>query len=310
MTTLLGALTIGLILSLLAFGVYISFRLYDVADITVDGSFTLGAAVAALLLVHGWNPLLATAAGTLAGAVAGFITGVLQTKCGINGLLSGILVMTALYSVNLRVMGKSNISLPREVGLGAWAERASHAWQGDEFRILGWMVDGRDVAMCIGSAVLVALVGLALYAFFRTNLGTAMRASGDNPQMVRALGVSVDFCRIFGLSLSNGLVGLSGALFCQYSAFADAQMGIGMVVTGLASVIIGEALTGSRSLGIVLTGAVMGSVFFRQLVAIAMSIGHMQTTDLKLATALCLFVALALPRFVAKMKRARPSASV
>ncbi|HVU37862.1 MAG TPA: ABC transporter permease [Opitutales bacterium] len=306
MTTLLGALTIGLILSLLAFGVYISFRLYDVADITVDGSFTLGAAVVAVLLVKGWDPVSATLAAAIAGAVAGLVTGLLQTKCGINGLLSGILVMTALYSVNLRVMGKSNIAIPREVGFGAWAEKASHAWLGDEFSILGWAVDGRDVTMCLGSAVLVMLLGLVLYAFFRTNLGTAMRASGDNPQMVRALGVSVDFCRIFGLSLSNGLVGLSGALFCQYLAFADAQMGIGMVVTGLASVIIGEALTSSRSLGLALTGAVMGSVFFRLLVAIAMSVGNLQATDLKLVTALCLFIALALPKFAAKMKRAKP----
>ncbi len=200
MTTLLTALTIGFILSLVAYGVYISFRLFDVADITVDGSFTLGAAVTAVLLVHGWNPLAATAAGTLAGGVAGMVTGILQTKCGINGLLSGILVMTALFSINLRIMGKSNVSVPYDSGLAAWAERESHAWLGDEFRVLGWTVEGRDVGMCLGSALLVVLVGLVLYGFFRTNLGTAMRASGENPQMVRALGVSVDFCRISGLA--------------------------------------------------------------------------------------------------------------
>jgi len=303
MTVLLGALTIGLILSLLAFGVYISFRLFDVADITVDGSFTLGAAVVAVLLGHGWNPLAATAAGALAGGVAGLITGLLQTKCGINSLLSGIMVMTALYSINLRVMGKSNVSVANDAGLGAWAERLSRHWFGEEMRVLGWTVDGRDAAMCVGAALLVGLVGLALYLFFRTNLGTALRASGDNPQMVRALGVSVDFCRIFGLALANALTGLSGALFCQYLSFADAQMGIGMVVTGLASVIIGEALTGSRSLGLALTGAVMGSVFFRLLVALAMSVGHLQATDLKLVTALCLLAALTLPKLFARLKR-------
>ncbi|HTB63773.1 MAG TPA: ABC transporter permease, partial [Opitutales bacterium] len=231
------------------------------------------------------------------------------TKLGVNPLLSGILVMTALYSINLRVMGKSNLSVASDAGLGAWAEIAAKRWFGEELRIFGWMVDGRDLAMGIGSAVLVVLTAIVLYLFFRTNLGTALRASGDNPQMVRALGVSVDFCRIFGLALSNGLVGLSGAIFCQYLSFADAQMGIGMVVAGLACVVIGEALTGSRSLGLALCGTVMGSIFFRMLVALAMGFGHLEATDLKLVTALCLLIALTLPKFLAKIKRARPSAA-
>ncbi len=310
MNLLLGAITLGLILSLLTLGVYISFRLFDVADITVDGSITLGAAVTATLLAGGHDPLFATAAGTLAGTAAGVVTGLLQTKCGINPLLSGILVMTALYSVNLRVMGKSNVSLfnpvtQRSWGLNGWAKDLSQQWWGGGFSLMGWRVDGNDAIMFISMSLLVALVGSALYWFFRTDLGTALRASGDNPQMVRALGVSVERCRIFGLALSNGLVALCGSLLCQYQDFADAQMGIGMIVWGLASVIIGEALTGTRSLGYAIIGAVMGSVLFRLLVAMALRAG-LEPNDLKLITALCVFLALVMPQLLAKLKR-RPA---
>jgi putative ABC transport system permease protein len=320
MTLLLGALTLGFILSLLALGVYISFRLFDVADITVDGSITLGASVTAVLLVAGWNPLAATAAGTLAGAFAGMIAGLLQTKCGINPLVSGILVMTALYSINLRVMGKSNISLfdpitQKSWGLNGWAKQLGDRWWGGEFQFFGWNIDARDALMCATMAALVFLVLIALYWFFRTDWGTALRASGDNPQMVTALGVNVDTCRIVGLALSNGLVGLCGALLCQYQDFSDAQMGIGMIVWGLASVIIGEALTGTRSLGFALIGGVMGSVLFRLVTAIVLRMGavtigpvtlRIEPNDLKLITAVCVFAALVLPRMFAKMKR-RPA---
>jgi putative ABC transport system permease protein len=317
MSLLLGALTLGFILSLLALGVYISFRLFDVADITVDGSITLGASVAAVLLVGGWNPLFATVAGTLAGALAGLVAGLLQTKCGINPLVSGILVMTALYSINLRVMGKSNVSLfdplsQKSWGLNGWAKDLGDRWFGGEFQFLGWNVDARDALMCGGTGLLILGVVVLLYLFFRTDWGTALRASGDNPQMVTALGVNVDACRIFGLALSNGLVGLCGALLCQYQDFADAQMGIGMIVWGLASVIIGEALTGTRSLGFALIGGVMGSVLFRLVTAIVLRMGtitlgpitlRIEPNDLKLITALCVFAALVLPRMLAKMKR-------
>ncbi|MGA2053346.1 MAG: ABC transporter permease, partial [Opitutales bacterium] len=310
MTLLLGALTLGFILSLLALGVYISFRLFDVADITVDGSITLGAAVTAVMLVNGDNPLLATAAGTLAGMAAGAVTGLLQTKCGINPLVSGILVMTALYSVNLRVMGKSNISLfdpitQQSWGLNGWAKHLGDQWFGGSFQFFGWPVDARDALVCGAVGLLVLLVLAVLYWFFRTDFGTALRATGDNPQMTRALGVNVEACRIFGLALSNGLVGLCGALLCQYQDFADAQMGIGMIVWGLASVIIGEALTGTRSLGFALIGGIMGSVLFRLVTAIVLRMGtvklgsftfSIEPNDLKLITALCVFAALVLPR--------------
>ncbi len=307
MTLLLGALTIGLILSLLALGVYISYRVFDIADITVDGSITFGAAICAVLLVNRVNPLLATFAGFSGGVLAGTVTGILQAKFKINPLLSGILVMTGLYSVNLHVMGKSNIPLLSAGSLTTWADTAGQAWFGSqEVNVIGWMISARDLVTLIMVIVIIIVACLALYWFLRTDLGTAMRASGDNPQMVRALGVNVERYRIMGLALSNGLVALSGALLAQYQGFADAQMGIGTIVWGLASVIIGESLTGSRSLGLAIYGAIAGSVLFRLLVAIALRWG-LNPNDLKLVTALFVFAALVLPRL---LKRRKHSAAV
>lgn len=311
MTLLLGATTIGLILALLALGVYLSFRIFNFPDITADGSITLGASVTATLLVHHWPPWLATLAGFVAGMVAGTTTGVLHTKFKINGLLSGILVMTALYSINLHVMGKSNVPLLNESTLASQIESIGKGLfhTDSDLNIFGWAVGVRDAAMLLGMLLLVALLGLVLYLFFRTNLGTAMRATGDNPQMIRALGVSVDFILILGLALSNGLIALAGALLAQYQGFADVQMGIGMVVWGLASVIIGEALVGGHRIGLLITGAVMGSVLFRLLVAIALRWG-LNPNDLKLITAAFVFVALIAPALLRKLKSApKPSAA-
>jgi putative tryptophan/tyrosine transport system permease protein len=295
---LIAALTIGLILSLLALGVFISFRIFAFPDITADGSITLGAAVAAALLVRGVNPALATAAGAAAGALAGAITATLHTRFGINGLLSGILVMTGLYSANLHIMGKANVPLMSEKTLATVADRfGTAALHATQINVLGWDVSARDASL-LGFAVLAAAVtSLLVYVFFRTNLGTAMRAAGDNAQMIRALGVNVGNMIVMGLALSNGLVALSGALLAQYQGFADVQMGIGMVVWGLASVIIGEALVGTRQLGYVIIGAIMGSVLFRLLVAIALRWG-LHPNDLKLISAVFVFVALILPGLV------------
>ncbi len=303
MTLLIGSVTMGLILALLALGVYLSFRIFNFPDITADGSITLGASVAAILLVHHWSPWVATMAGFFAGTIAGTATGLLHAKFKINGLLSGILVMTALYSVNLHVMGKSNVPLLSANTLATQAE-----WLGyrlfrteSDLSVLGWSVGVRDAAMLGAALGFVALVGLALYLFFRTNLGTAMRATGDNPQMIRALGVSIDLVIIFGLALSNGLIALAGALLAQYQGFADVQMGIGMVVWGLASVIIGESLVGSQGVGLLITGAVMGSVLFRLMVAIALRWG-LNPNDLKLITAAFVFIALIAPALWRKLK--------
>src|SRR5881409_2996554 len=304
MTLLLGAFTIGLILALLALGVYLSFRVFNFPDITAEGSITLGASLTATLLVRGWGPATATAAGFAGGLLAGATTGLLHTKCRINGLLSGILVMTALYSVNLHVMGKSNVPLLNESTMASQAENLGLKWfhSAADLDVFGWTVGMRDAATLLGMLALVSLLGLALYLFFRTNLGTAMRATGDNPQMIRALGVSVDFIIILGLALSNGLIALSGSLLAQYQGFADVQMGIGMVVWGLASVIIGEALVGSTRIGLLITGAVMGSVLFRLLVAIALRWG-LNPNDLKLITAAFVFVALVAPMLLRRLKR-------
>lgn len=306
MLLLIGALTIGLILSLMALGVFISFRIFEFPDITADGSITLGAAVASTLLVAQVHPFLATGAACVAGAAAGTLTGVIHTRFQINKLLSGILVMTALYSVNLHVMGRSNVPLLSERTMATLSEHAG-AWLlgGTADRsVFGWQVGVRDLAMLGFSLLAAAVAGAVLYVFFRTNLGTSMQAAGDNAQMIRALGVNVDSMIVLGLALSNGLVALSGALLAQYQGFADVQMGIGIIVWGLASIIIGEALVGTRQLGFIITGAVMGSVLFRLLVAIALR-GGLNPNDLKLITAAFVFSALVLPRLVARMAPAK-----
>jgi putative ABC transport system permease protein len=305
MLLLIGAVTIGLILSLLALGVFISFRIFEFPDITAEGSITLGGAVAAAMIVSGVHPLLASAAAFAAGTVAGTATGVLHTRFKINSLLAGILVMTSLYSVNLHIMGRSNVPLLSERTLASMAETAARRVLGSgTLHLAGWEVSARDVGVLI--LVLGAAVGVsaALYLFFRTNLGTAMQAAGDNAQMIRALGVNVENMIVLGLAVSNGLIALAGALLTQYQGFADVQMGIGMVVWGLASVIIGEALVGVRDLGYVIVGAIMGSVLFRLIVALALR-GGLDPNDLKLITAVFVFFALVAPRLTRLRRRAR-----
>jgi putative ABC transport system permease protein len=303
MTLLIGALTIGFILSLLALGVLISFRIFDFPDITAEGSITLGAAVAATLLVHGVSPLAATLIAIVAGMLAGAATGILHTKFNINGLLAGILVMTALYSVNLHVMGRSNVPLLSVTTFTTTAEHLGSGLLGgaENVNLLGWEVSAHDVSVLLFSFLIAVVVGLLLYVFFRTDLGTAMRATGDNSQMIRALGVSDGNMIVLGLAVSNGLIALAGALLAQYQGFADVQMGIGMLVWGLASVIIGESLVGVRQLGYAITGAVMGSVLFRLLVAIALRWG-LDPNDLKLITATFVLFALILPAALAKLR--------
>lgn len=303
MTLLIGAITLGLILALLALGVYVSFRIFNMPDLTAEGSVTLGASVAAVMIVNGHNPVLATAAGTLAGVVAGAITGLLATKCKINPLLSGILSMTGLYSVNLHVMGSSNIPLLDVKTLATYAENFGAKIFGGtaNLNVAGWAVSVRDASMLICILLFVTVICILLYFFFRTDLGTAMRATGDNPQMICALGVSVDGAMIFGLAMSNGLIALCGALIAQYQGFADVQMGVGIVVLGIAAVIIGESLVGTRAVGLLITGTVMGSVLFRMLVAIVLRWG-LNPNDLKLITAVFVFAALVMPNLARRLK--------
>jgi len=259
-------------------------------------------------MVNGYNPTAATVVATLAGTAAGAVTGLLATKCRINALLSGILVMTGLYSVNLHVMGRSNVPLLETRTLSTQAEHFGGSLFGaaTNLNIAGWAVSVRDASMLLAIFFLVTFVCLLLYFFFRTDLGTAMRASGDNPHMICALGVSVDGAIIFGLAMSNGLISLCGALMAQYQGFADVQMGVGMVVLGIASVIIGESLVGTRAVGLLITGTVMGSVLFRLLVAIALRWG-LNPNDLKLITAVFVFAALVMPNFARRIRFRRPS---
>jgi putative ABC transport system permease protein len=303
MNLLVGTFTIGFILSLLALGVFISFRIFAFPDITADGSITLGASVAAILLVHGVTPPLASLAAFGAGMLAGACTGTLHTRFKINSLLSGILVMTALYSINLHVMGSSNIPLLSVNTLVTQSERIGLKLMrgAASISVAGWEVSVRDASVLAAIVLAVVLTGALLYWFLRTNLGMAMRATGDNVQMIRALGVNDGNMIIFGVAISNGLVALSGALLAQYQGFADVGMGIGMVVWGLASVIIGEALVGTNQLGMTIVGTVMGSVLFRLMVAVALRWG-LSPNDLKLITAGFVFVALIVPQFIRKTR--------
>ena len=305
MSLLIGAITIGLILALLSLGVFISFRIFNFADITAEGSITLGASIGASMIAGGFHPLFATLVALAGGFMAGALTGIIHTKFDINGLLSGILVMTALYSINLHVMGKSNIPLLSERTLFTWFENpGGWALPADGmFHLFGSALPAKDLFVLVAVLIFVIFLGGLLYLFLKSDFGTAMRATGNNQQMIRALGVNTKMMIILGLGSSNALIALSGALLAQYQGFADVQMGIGMLVLGLASVIIGEALIGEKSLGYLIAGAILGSVIFRLLVAIALRLG-MNPNDLKLITALFVFVALILPRWMKKKRGA------
>jgi len=294
---------IGLILSLLALGIFISFRVFDFPDITVEGSFTLGAVLGAMLIVKGMNPLLACVIAFAGGMIAGALTGLIHTRFKINPLLSGILVMTALYSVNLHVLGRSNLPMQGAMTVFSPLEKISLWIFGGKEKILllGWSVDAKDLLVLLAALIVISLICIVLRWFFRTHLGTAMRATGDNAQMIRALGVNTKNMIVFGIALANGLVALSGAMLAQFQGFADVQMGIGMMVWGLASVIIGQVVVGETSVGYVIFGAVLGSVLFRLLVAIALRLG-MNPNDLKIITAGFVFIALILPVLMKRRK--------
>lgn len=302
MNLVIGAFTIGLILSLLSLGMLISFKMIKFTDITVDGSITLGAALSAMLIVSGMSPWLATLVAFLAGALAGAITGILHTKFKIQEILAGILVMTALYSINLRIMGRSNIPLLDTSTISEGTQQLLQKVAGENTNLLvfGWTVPVNDLAVLISSIVICIIIGVLLYRFLLTHFGTVLRATGNNPQMVRAQGVNNSTMVVLSLALSNGLVALSGALLAQYQGFADVQMGIGMMVWGLASIIIGEALVGRSGVGITIVGAILGTILFRLLIAIALRWG-LNPNDLKLVTALFVFVALVAPTLFKSM---------
>lgn len=277
MSLLFGSLEQGLAFGIMVLGVFLSFRVLGVADLTVEGSFPLGGAVAASLIMSGMNPWLATAAAILAGAAAGYITGTLATRMRVAPLLAGILTMTALYSINLRVMGRSNIPLLSQATILTWAER----------------LNGPVVLAVLASFAVAAILFLSW--FLKTSLGASLRATGDNEAMVRSLGIDGDGLKRLGLALSNALVALAGALVAQHQGFADIGMGVGTVVCGLASVIIGEVLFGNLSVDRALVAVTAGSIIYRLLTFGALRLGF-APTDLKLMTALLVVLAVSTTR--------------
>ncbi|MCX5882754.1 MAG: hypothetical protein NTU74_13410 [Deltaproteobacteria bacterium] len=270
-----GALNLGLLYAFMTMGVFITFRIHDFPDITVDGSFTSGAAATAVLIAAGYNPLAALLAGLLIGMVAGAATAWIHARLNINGLLAGILVMTGLYSVNLHVMGRSNIPLLNQTTLFTWIQKINPGqkilWHSEV-----WI-------SCVLCAIL-AVFWLGVSLFFKTDFGLSMRATGNNPVMAAANGINVNRMKILGIALANGFVGLSGGLVAQYQGFADIGMGIGSVVIGLASVIIGESILRRRSIYVKIFSVIIGSVLFRWMIAFALFVG-MNPIDLKLLTA-------------------------
>lgn len=281
----IGAVNLGFLYAFMAMGIFFTFRIFDFPDITVDGSFTTGAAVAALMLVGGWNPVIALALAFLAGMAAGCLTAAIHTRFNVNGLLAGILVMTGLYSINLHIMGRSNIPLLSETTFLTYFSKINPGLNPE-----------------IWTAVLLSVVMLGFWLlvsfFFKTDLGLSMRATGNNPNMIAATGVNVNRMKIFGVALANGLVGFSGGCVAQYQGFADIGMGIGTVVIGLASVIIGESVLRMRSMTVKVLSVILGSILFRFMIAVALYVG-MNPIDLKLLTALFVLLTLVISKQVA-----------
>ena len=277
-----GALELGFLFGIVALGVYISFRILDFPDLTVEGSLPMGAAVAATLIVAGYDPFVSTLIAMAAGAVSGLITALLNVKLKILHLLASILTMTALYSVNLRIIGKPNVSL-----LGEDTVFSAFEWIGLPYQYLTPLI-----------FMAVALVVLFLLNFFLTSeTGLAMRATGANRRMARAQGIHTSVSVCLGMAISNALVSLAGALFAQSQGGADVSMGVGVIVTGLAAVVIGEALMPSRRILFAAFACIVGSILYQLAVALAMNASFigLQAQDLKLITAILVVVAMTLP---------------
>ncbi|MBQ9573181.1 MAG: ABC transporter permease [Acidaminococcaceae bacterium] len=277
----------GLLWAVMALGVYVTFRVLDLADLTCEGSFPLGAATAATLMATGHSVSTAILAAAVAGMLAGAVTGFLTTKMKIPALLAGILTMIALYSVNLRIMGKANLSLLGVDTVFSFTQEALGLNNAQTTFVVGIMA--------------TMVIGIGMYWFFGTEIGAAIRATGFNQQMIRAQGVNTDMTIILGLIISNALISVSGALVGQNNGFADVGMGVGTIVIGLASVIIGEVLFGTRSFKNCIISVVLGSVVYRIVIAVVLQMG-MPPNDLKLFTSVLVAIALSMPLIKAKLK--------
>jgi putative ABC transport system permease protein len=281
MSLWIGALALGLAFAASSLGVFVTFRVLAFPDLTIDGSFPLGAAVSAILITKGWDPWLSLLAAAIAGSLAGAATALLNSHLKINGLLAGILVSIGLWTVNLRVMQeKANVPL-LTVDTVLTPVRA-------------YIADPNLVAVAVFGVVTVLLV-LALYWLLHTDLGLALRATGENEKMVRAQGIDADAMRLIGLALANALTAFAGGLVAQFQGFADVGMGLGMIVAGLAAVIIGETLVRPRGVGMTIVAVAAGSVVYRLVIAAALFIG-LGPSDMRLVTSLIVVVALAVPQ--------------
>ncbi len=283
---IIGAVALGLLWALMTTGVFLTYKILDYADLSVEGSIVMGAAIAAKLITSGMNPIPATILAFAGGLIAGVVTGVLNTKLKIPGLLAGILTMIALYSVNVRIMGKANITLLKSETI---------------FTMINPTGKGGNIDVIITAVVINVALIYALYWFFGTEVGCAVRATGDNEKMARAQGVNTDNMKILALALSNGFVALSGALIAQYQSYSDVSMGQGSIVIGLASVIIGEVLFYRGNFLNRLFAVTLGAVVYRIIIALVLEMG-MNPTDLRLFTAITVAICLVLPNVLSQAK--------
>lgn len=289
---IISAISQGLLWAILAIGIHITYRILNISDLTSEGSFTLGAAVSATAIVNGIHPLIAILMAVISGSLAGMVTGLLHTKMRIPSLLSGILSMTGLYSINLRIMGKANIPLNQQETILTSIKN-----------LLGFSKD-RDAAIILG-VVVCAIVIVLLVWFFNTEFGYAIVATGNNDKMIRANGINSDVTMIAGLMLANALIALSGSLVCQYNGYADVGQGIGAIVIGLASVIIGEVIFKKKNLILSLCGILVGSIIYRLIVALVINSSFISANDMKLFTAIIVALALYLANANFKKKGAK-----
>lgn len=304
--SIFDAIESGVIYALMALGVYLTFRVLDFPDLTVDGSFVTGAGVAAISIANGISPIIATLMAIVAGFIAGCLTGLLHTKGKINALLSGILMMIALYSINLRIMGQPTISLHNQSTVFSQLRDIWPAGM-DEFLNGIWsaILTGRAPATWV---ILFIMIIVTLFikfftdAFLKTEVGLALRATGDNKRMIRSLSANTDNLIVLGVGISNAMVALSGALIAQNGGFADVNMGIGMIVIGLASVIIGEALFGKKTIAIATIAVIGGAILYRIVVAIALRVDFLDTGDMKMITAFIVIIALVSPKIIQARK--------
>lgn len=263
---LLGTIEQSFIFAIMVLGVYISYKILDFPDMTVDGSFPLGAAVSASLIIKGMNPLLALFLAMLAGAVAGLITGIIHVKLKITNLLAGIIVMTGLYSVNLRIMGKSNIPL----------FMAKHLFNG-------------QLSSIAIITIFLLVVKLAVDFLLKTKFGFVLKALGDNESLITSLGINENNLKFYGLMIANSLVALSGGILAQYQGFADVGMGTGTIITGLASIIIGDAVIGKRKIIKPTSMVILGTMLYKIIIALSLKLG-MSASDLKLVTSILVVI--------------------